>query len=636
MALQTAKDEKEFAGIIASIFRDYGRGKLLLAVVNTVESARQVHRHLCKQLGKEGPDIRLVHSRFRPAERQAWREEFLNRQAPIPPAGRIIVSTQVVEAGVDLDASALVTEIAPWPSLVQRFGRAARGGGTAQVVVVACQSKNYAPYSQDEIENALATLKRLADAAPLHLEKFEENLTENERQRLYPYQPRHLLLRHEWDELFDTTPDLTGADVDISRFIRASDECDLQIFWMEIPKGESPPPDLQPSREALCAVPSSKAREWLCGKETRTKKAPHLKEGMRAWVWDWLANEWRQAKRADMLPGRIILVDARCGGYTRQFGWDPESTEPVPVIQQAAVDPAGDMAHNEDPLSIDRWKTIAEHGDEVARMAGGIARQLFGETSQLLPLMELAARWHDVGKAHLVFQGSIRSGDRPARNDLAKAPAATWLPRHERYRSADDRERRPAFRHELASALALFAVLMRHCPDHPALLGPWRELLSLPQGDAISPNAPTVHEKRILDLTAAHFDLLAYLVASHHGKVRLTLHACPADQDYRDIDGRGLPIRGVREGDMLPGIAIASDGQELPPLTLTLEPAMVGLSPRTGASWTERTLGLVGRYGPAALAFLEACFRAADIRASRGGRISAAAPSLTAVSEDSL
>jgi hypothetical protein len=47
--------------------------------------------------------------------------------------------------------------------------------------------------------------------------------------------PPHLLLRKEFDELFDTTPDLTGADLDISRFIRSDDERDLQVFWLDIP-----------------------------------------------------------------------------------------------------------------------------------------------------------------------------------------------------------------------------------------------------------------------------------------------------------------------------------------------------------------------------------------------------------------
>ena len=110
---------------------------------------------------------------------------------------------------------------------------------------------------------------------------------------------------------------------------------------------------------------------------------------------------------------------------------------------------------------------------------------------------------------------------------------------------------------------------------------------------------------------------LVYLVASHHGKVRVALHAAPKDQEYRDRDGRGLPIRGIREGDRLPSVAVIPGEPLLPEVTLTLWPAMVGLSERTGISWRERCLGLMERYGPAGLAFLEAILRAADVRASR-------------------
>jgi CRISPR-associated endonuclease/helicase Cas3 len=97
----------------------------------------------------------------------------------------------------------------------------------------------------------------------------------------------------------------------------------------------------------------------------------------------------------------------------------------------------------------------------------------------------------------------------------------------------------------------------------------------------------------------------------------VALHAAPKDQDYRDLNGHGLPIRGVREGDRLPAISIERGGGLLPELSLTLEPAALGLSARTGASWRERADGLRLRYGPAGLAFLEALLRAADIRASR-------------------
>jgi CRISPR-associated endonuclease/helicase Cas3 len=36
---------------------------------------------------------------------------------------KIIIATQAIEAGVDISSRPLITELAPWSSLVQRFGR---------------------------------------------------------------------------------------------------------------------------------------------------------------------------------------------------------------------------------------------------------------------------------------------------------------------------------------------------------------------------------------------------------------------------------------------------------------------------------------------------------------------------------
>jgi len=300
------------------------------------------------------------------------------------------------------------------------------------------------------------------------------------------------------------------------------------------------------------------------------------------------------------------------------------------VVEGGALSPddQADAAQDAEALSVFHskdafpWKTIAFHGGEVAGIAARMAQTL-GLSEPLQHALRLAGQWHDLGKAHPAFQGSIRLKARPERTDLAKAPNDAWS-KKDRYRYTNDLEVRPGFRHELASALALFAVLMRHQPDHPALMGPWGEALRALEVDTRveMPGpmaAPTPTEQAILALDDRSFDLVAYLVASHHGKVRAGMHAAPADQDYATArgDARGLPIRGVREGDALPSTLLEPGLPPLPALSLTLEPAMVGLSLRTGASWTERVQGLIATYGPGGLALLEACLRAADIRASR-------------------
>ncbi|MFZ7127386.1 MAG: type I-G CRISPR-associated helicase/endonuclease Cas3g [Desulfobacterales bacterium] len=658
--LEKVKDARELAQLIFNEHQNAGFGITgpTLAVVNTVDKALRVYEALCKDktLKSKNTDIRLVHSRFRPAERSAWRGEFLNREACAPGTNRIIVATQVVEAGVDISARVLITELAPWASLVQRFGRCARWGGTASIIVAdmpaghanavleqaknkrnkeisagkkpktldeqeiikAAEAKTAKPYGLDEVRAARAAFAHLSDAAPLNLEAFEKTHTYL-LARLYPFEPRHLLLRHDLEELFDTTTDLSGADIDISRFIRSGEERDLHVFWADVPEKSTPTAQLRPMREAMCAVPFLKAREWLCGKETNTTKASSLKKGMQAWVWDWLDGRWRTAQRLDLYPGQTVLVEAGCGGYNAEKGWTPDSTEEVtPVaLEEPGLDELADASQDSESLSATQWLTIAVHGRQTGALAKEIAQVLAPSHADLF---ELAGRWHDAGKVHPAFNNSIKCENRPPRRDLAKAPKEAWLPVSRLYPMGDG-QRRAGFRHELASALALLEVLKRHNTDHPALLGPWRALLidagMAPQTASSPAVRPNPLEQEILDLNAAHFNLAAYLICAHHGKVRLAWHACPADQTAGD----DLPrIRGLRDGDLLPPLPLAASDRTfhvLPQTCIDLAPAAAGLSPHTGPSWTERVLALLAAHGPFTLAWLEALLRAADQRSSR-------------------
>jgi CRISPR-associated endonuclease/helicase Cas3 len=626
-------DLDAFAGLIQDAHlkapKDGNHGRITLVICNTVQRAAQTFEAV-EKLGVTS-DLRLVHSRYRPSERVAWKEAFLGRAACRQGVDRIIIATQVVEAGVDISATTLVTELAPWSSLVQRFGRCARYDGSGHVVVVdrGCDEKTAAPYSLDELQAARYAVDAIqADEKNVgirSIEAFEQQLNDDRRQRLYPYQPRQLLLRRELEELFDTTPDLTGADIDISSFIRSGDERDVSVFWVDIPphkKGEPAPlpaKGRRPAREELCSVPFLAARDWLCGKATKEKPAPRLLSRCRAWVWDWLEGEWRGVERAALIPGAVVCVAADTGGYRNDRGFEPESRVPVNVITpplQEAQD-AADSLEDSEELSASGYQTIATHNGEVGHLARQIAASLVPE--RLVEVIELAGRWHDIGKSHPAFQTIIEvRGPYQTRVDLAKAPDGAWQ-KPCMYRSNDGEVRR-GFRHELASCLALFAVLMRYEPTHQALLGPWVEVLALMgQGEVLAPSRggvdPTDIEKQVLACNAEEFDLLAYLVLSHHGKVRVALHAGPKDQEYVVRDGRGLPIRGVREGDSLP--EVSPDGvRSIPPLVLTLAPAALGLSPLTGRSWRDRTTALLRRHGPGALAYLEALLIAADRRAS--------------------
>ncbi|MBN1210265.1 MAG: DEAD/DEAH box helicase [Myxococcaceae bacterium] len=634
--------------VAARVLMGHAPGSLTLVIVNTVRRAVEIFEALkAGAVSKSGkgakarkaappsgaPELRLIHGRFRGHERADWAKDFLCPRGELPPSGRIIIATQVVEAGVDLSARLLVTELAPWPSLVQRFGRAARyEGDSGEVVVVGsvpADKQRARPYSLPELEASAAALERLrkdeADVSLSALEAFEEELSRTDPAllaRLYPFAPDHVLRRKDLEDLFDTSADLSGVDLDVSRYIRGGEEHDVSVFWrhLEEPRARFEREVVGPvRREELCAVPVHELKDWL-GKGDECV----------AYRLDYVSGRWERVHRFwHIVPGMTLMLPAKAGGYDPLVGWDPRSRDEVlPVEPAKDPDPTATAlektsgAEEDDSLSRvaagSGWKSIRVHGRETGAEAQEIGRAL-ALPPALLQVLELAGRWHDVGKAHAVFQSAIReekraeAGGRGKSRELAKAPEGAW--RRPPY------PERPGFRHELASTLALFELLRRTCPEHPALLGAnlsLSEALGVPpaplsEGERVPEDHPLARE--VAALPAADFDLLAWLVCTHHGKVRCAWTGTPHDQER----GHG-GIHGVCEGDELPGFTLetrAGMAATVPPMVLRLDSAAAGWNGRYGASWRERVTGLLERHGPFQLAYLEALLRAADARASQ-------------------
>ena len=599
------------AGVAAFVQSKHHDGSLTLVIVNTVDRCRTLFTELKKSYqppkpkgGAKKPDatepqppspeLRLVHSRFRPREREGWQSLFTTKDLPV--GGRIIVSTQVVEAGVDMSARTLITELAPWPSLVQRFGRCNRAGefsgkNSAQVFwvdVPTPDERKATPYAKAELDEARTRLSDMADVGLKALTGFFRDLMEDGRNRLFPFDPLHVIRRKDFIDLFDTTPDLAGQDIDVSRFIRDGDEIDVQVYWRASvpPKGEitrNLARQLAPVREELCAVKIADFREFLDG---------HI-----AHRWDSLSSEWVKADAATIYAGQVYWIAKSEGGYDAQLGWSPNAdwTDDLWLRDPAAEresDTTEEPGYDSELMSLYMWQSIAKHTDDVVETLEAILKKLNFDEIPAAALL-VAARWHDWGKAHFIFQDAIRDdadgkGQRPpqwaGKRDLAKAaPEDVWR-----------NYKRKHFRHELASALGVLTLLKSGQPPSD-----WQ----------------------LLD---AHLiNLALYLIAAHHGKVRLSIRSLP--DECKPAKAGALFARGVWEADPLPSVDLGGSVTAPALAALDLSPMLLGRGKDGHPSWAERMLRLRDdksndralRFGPLKLAYLEALIRAADIRASK-------------------
>ncbi len=551
---QTIFDGKEsdYAKRLAKEAVDaHQEGKLTLVVVNKVSRARAVYKEIKKLVGNNGIPVRLIHSRFRSTERQKLTEILLN---PEPLTG-FLITTQAVEAGVDISAAVLFTELTTWWSFLQRVGRCNRYGENdlAQVfwIDIDLTKKNVSrPYDNSDLELCRKELTNLTDVGAAAVGAVEVSP---------PDISGNLLRRTDLLQLFDTSEDLAGHTIDVSSFIRDTSETDIGIAWREWKEvsDKVPPEKLPPDKDMLKIESDEICRTSLYSKEAKDF-LDNLKKNKDLWVRNDRTGEWEHPE--NLHSGMTVLVHCDRGGYDLDLGFtgDPQNRpSPVPL----------NLNEPEDFDQTDRWTqtgkyiTITQHAEDVAQEVTKICQD-FSEWG--LPAQELidSGRWHDQGKAHQAFQEMLTKNrsDKQTGELWAKSDNLTGRMRSERR----------GFRHELVSALC-----------------------ALETGQSF---------------------LLAYLVAAHHGKVRMQIQPRPNEKPLQQKDRRYA--LGVWDGDEIKAVDLGA-GVNTPEITIDLSCMELGGGQSGKPSWAQQAAELLAEYGPFKLALLESIIRIADIRVSK-------------------
>ncbi len=527
-------------GVAEFVAVQHTAGTLTLVIANTVRRAVEIRVALEKTTAA---DVRLLHSRFRAADRKEHVKTAVS--GSMPDAGRIVVATQVIEAGIDIDASLMVSDLAPYASMVQRFGRVNRKGeragsriywvdrplwakekALADAVELSEkeQERVCAPYDPAEVAVAAGMLAGMTSAAPADLPPLVSS----------PSPWKHVLRRADLLDLFDTSADLGGNEIDISRFVRSDPERDVYMFWRDWEGKDTTPPEKMAEVEdgELCPAP--------------------IGDVPRKAVWAWNAAEGKWARPETIYPGMTLLLHVSEGKYTADYGWRLESKEAVvPLVSSGPV-----MEKNDDDRKTygKHRQTLEVHTDQVCEEMHRLIQGLPG--MGLEPhhaALAVAARFHDWGKAHPVMQATLQ-GVTPVGHELLAKSAG------------NGKHSRRFFRHELASALAMIG--------------------------------------------AGESDLAAYVVAAHHGRIRVVVRSMPGER----IPGRER-VRGIDDGEQLLACSLGA-GVERQETAVWLESAKLGSAQDGAGSWTDRALRLRDELGPFRLAYLEMLLRTADETAS--------------------
>lgn len=353
---------------------DEGRARVIGVVVNRVLTARQVFERL-KAL--RSVDALLLMGRVRPMDRDALLDRYLprikaGRERQPSDAPLLVVATQTVEVGADLDFDALVTECAPLDALRQRFGRLDRFGdrcgqlqGSPAVIVV--RSDQVSRGSADPVYGpALARtwewLTVLPSSRPrqrrsrasqaeavvdMGITALEPHLPSGEQLALLcaPMRPAPVMLPGHLDLWTQTSP-LPRPDPDVGLFLHGPESAppDVQVVW----RADLDPDDpgswadavalLPPLLTEAMPVPLYAVRAWLEGAgdadiadvEGQAPETAHRPSKVRRAL-RWAgpgADETKPVEPDEIGPGDTIVVPSEYGGAD-DFGWAPLSTKPV-------------------------------------------------------------------------------------------------------------------------------------------------------------------------------------------------------------------------------------------------------------------------------------------------------------------
>lgn len=252
----------------------------ILLVANTVQTAIDWFRRICvpasrgRQIAVERETF-LITGRMRALDRQSILDSVEKRLGRREPT--LVIATQCVEAGVDWDFDAMVSECASWDSLVQRIGRVNRRGqrDSAECIVIGAQRTQEAQGTGGKICPVYGSYEKATSAwleSSSSLQCAPGAMPVAPEQCIRPPKQAPPLITEYLDIWSQNRAD--GQAYDVSLFLHGENEnLSVQVVWRDINIAEDRKflpallKALPPSSLEAISVPIRDFRAWIGDRE---------------------------------------------------------------------------------------------------------------------------------------------------------------------------------------------------------------------------------------------------------------------------------------------------------------------------------------------------------------------------------
>lgn len=411
LEVHTGKPENRLAEAAAQLLSDTSRASSCLVFANTPQTARAVFTLLRKRFRAEKADTMLLTGRTREREAERIRTRILDRVDGMAAKRNadakrqrhlIVVATQTLEVGADIDAEYMVTQACGVRALTQRLGRLNRLGhfGHARGVYVHTPAPKKAgaegwPVYGSEPGTVLERLEKASEDTTGDVDLSPREVAAALGEPLDdPGRAPEVLDGLLWEWVKTTTPPPGEAPVEPYFSGISGSDYSVSVTWRShIPiSGERLWPRVF-DREVV-GVPIGEFRDALDG----TEQVHRLES-------DQLTVE--SVELRNIRPGDTVLLPSD-EGRLDEFGWNPEASSPVV-----------DMSIPERGLALD---------EEAIRRLGGVSLDESVETETgPVPLRRLLKRaLGDVGDDEEIDKAQRREAAKHIQEVLLRSTPRGW------------------------------------------------------------------------------------------------------------------------------------------------------------------------------------------------------------------